>query len=68
MRCFTAAMNKPLLLARYRVPLSTPAMTSLAERCELLFVDGCVLDHPRLSDAWGLWTWGERLDDELVRT
>lgn len=59
--------GKPLLLVRYRV--TEGLLAALEERCEIVFTDGPVLDRAtpeQLERAWGIWTFGERIDDALL--
>ncbi|MEI6689443.1 MAG: NAD(P)-dependent oxidoreductase [Thermoleophilia bacterium] len=58
---------KPLLLVRYR--LAGGLMDEVLERCDVRFLDGPVLPPTSAEDlarTWGIWTFGERIDDELL--
>jgi len=58
---------KPLLLVRYR--LAGGLMDDVLERCDVRFLDGPVLPPTSAEDlarTWGIWTFGERIDDELL--
>ena len=58
---------KPLLLVRYR--LAGGLMDEVLERCDVRFLDGPVLPPTSaeyLARTWGIWTFGERIDDELL--
>ncbi|MGI9188430.1 MAG: 2-hydroxyacid dehydrogenase [Gaiellales bacterium] len=60
-------MPKPLLLVRYR--LAGGLMDEVLERCDVRFLDGPVLPPTSPEDlarTWGVWTFGERIDDELL--
>jgi lactate dehydrogenase-like 2-hydroxyacid dehydrogenase len=57
----------PLLLVRYR--LAGGLFDRIAERCAVEFMDGPVLARAtdeQLARAWGLWTFGERIDEALL--
>ena len=57
----------PLLLVRYR--LAGGLFDRVAERCEVVFMDGPVLARAtddQLARAWGIWTFGERIDEALL--
>ena len=57
---------KPLLLVRY---LAGGLMDDVLERCDVRFLDGPVLPPTSAEDlarTWGIWTFGERIDDELL--
>ncbi|MGA0121717.1 MAG: 2-hydroxyacid dehydrogenase [Gaiellales bacterium] len=59
--------ERPLVLARYR--LAGGLFDRVAERCEVRFTDGPVLersDADALARAWCLWTFGERIDAALL--
>jgi lactate dehydrogenase-like 2-hydroxyacid dehydrogenase len=58
---------KPLLLVRYR--LAGGLMDEVLERCDVRFLDGPVLpptSAEELARTWGIWTFGERIDDQLL--
>ncbi len=60
---------RPLLLVRYRV--AGGPFEEVDRRCEVVFTDGPVL--PQIGDAdrdrvWGIWTFGEQIDDALLDT
>ena len=58
---------RPLLLVRYR--LAGGLMDEVLERCDVRFLDGPVLpptSDEDLARTWGIWTFGERIDDELL--
>ena len=58
---------KPLLLVRYR--LAGGLMDEVLERCDVRVLDGPVLPPTSAEDlarTWGIWTFGERIDDELL--
>jgi len=57
----------PLLLVRYR--LAGGLFDRVAERCAVAFMDGPVLARAtdeQLARAWGVWTFGERIDEALL--
>lgn len=59
--------ERPLLLVRY--PLAGGGFDEVARRCDVVFTEGPVLDRAspeQLARAWGIWTFGERIDDELL--
>ncbi len=59
--------SKPLLLVRYR--LAGGAFDDVARRCDVVFTDGPVLPGTSPEDlarTWGIWTFGETVDDELL--
>lgn len=59
--------ERPLLLVRYRI--GGGLFDRVAERCEVAFMDGPVLDRAtddQLARAWGVWTFGERIDADLL--
>lgn len=58
---------RPLLLVRYRV--TEGLLADLERRCDVVFTDGPVLERAtqeQLERAWGIWTFGERIDDALL--
>lgn len=58
---------KPLLLVRYR--LAGGLMDEVLARCDVRFLDGPVLPPTSAEDlarTWGIWTFGERIDDALL--
>ena len=58
---------KPLLLVRHR--LAGGLMDEVLERCDVRFLDGPVLpptSAEELARTWGIWTFGERIDDALL--
>lgn len=59
--------ERPLLLVRYRI--GGGLFDRVAGRCEVAFMDGPVLDRAtddQLARAWGVWTFGERIDADLL--
>ena len=59
--------TKPLLLVRYR--LAGGLMDEVLERCDVRVLDGPVLPPTSPEDlarTWGIWTFGERIDDALL--
>jgi len=59
--------ERPLLLVRYR--FEGGLFDAVLERCEVVFTDGPVLAHAadaELAEAWGIWTFGEVIDDALL--
>lgn len=59
--------ERPLLLVRYRI--GGGLFDRVAERCEVAFMDGPLLDRAtddQLARAWGVWTFGERIDADLL--
>ncbi|MFM7694707.1 MAG: 2-hydroxyacid dehydrogenase [Actinomycetota bacterium] len=59
--------ERPLLLVRYRI--GGGLFDRVAGRCEVAFMDGPLLDRAtddQLARAWGVWTFGERIDADLL--
>ena len=59
--------DRPLLLLRY--PLAGGAFDEVAARCDVVCANGPVLERAtaeQLERAWGIWTFGERVDDALL--
>lgn len=59
--------ERPRLRARYR--LAGGLFDEVAARCDVVFCDGPVLagaDADELARTWGLWTFGETIDDALL--
>ena len=59
--------ERPLLLIRY--PLAGGRFDEVAARCEVVCTGGPILERAtpeQLERAWGLWTFGERIDDALL--
>ena len=59
--------ERPRLRVRYR--LAGGLFDEVAARCDVVFCDGPVLagaDADELARTWGLWTFGETIDDALL--
>ena len=58
--------DRPRLRIRYRV--TEGLLDELEDRCDLVFCDGPVLacDDAELARTWGIWTFGETIDDALL--
>ncbi|MEY4226343.1 MAG: hypothetical protein RL190_1100 [Actinomycetota bacterium] len=59
--------ERPLLLVRYRI--GGGLFDRIVERCAVEFMDGPVLARAtddQLARAWGIWTFGERIDEALL--
>ena len=58
--------DRPRLRIRYRV--TEGLLDAIEERCDLVFCDGPVLacDDAELARTWGIWTFGETIDDALL--